>query len=216
MSLYQDKNRDYFSTARWDLLKHIPEGTDTVLEIGAGSGDSLIALKESGIAKHCFGIELFKLPNTQQNRSEIERFIIGNIETMNIDFPIDYFDVIILGDVLEHLIDPWIVVKKILPFLKKGGIIIASCPNARDITILGKILLTGRFKYELSGSLDRTHLRFFCKKDLVDMFSIDGLTVKNALPNYTLTPKRKLFSRFHFGLLDEIFSPQNIVIAQKV
>ncbi len=62
--------------------------------------------------------------DSQQENSEIDRLIIGNIENIELDLPNDYFDVIICGDVLEHLVDPWNTMAKLHKHLKQNGVII--------------------------------------------------------------------------------------------
>ncbi len=69
------------------------------------------------------------------------------------------FDYIILGDVLEHLIDPWKIVNELKQYLKKDGYLVSSIPNIMHVSVLRNLVL-GNFTYEDSGILDKTHLRF--------------------------------------------------------
>ena len=70
------------------------------------------------------------------------------------------FDVILFGDVLEHLTDPETVLARFVPYLEESGRVIVSLPNVAAWTVrLG--LLAGRFDYQPSGILDETHLKFF-------------------------------------------------------
>lgn len=69
------------------------------------------------------------------------------------------FDYIILGDVLEHLTDPWKIVNELKQYLKKDGCLISSIPNIMHVSVLRNLVL-GNFTYEDSGILDKTHLRF--------------------------------------------------------
>lgn len=186
-----------------------------VLEIGAGGCDTLVAIKERKLAKEVFGVELFAIEGSNQKNLLIDKLFIGNIEERLPDYPINYFDIILCGDVLEHLIDPWKTVREISRYLKKGGVIIVSCPNIREVTNLTRILITGRFQYKSSGIMDKTHLRFFGRKDLVDMLTTDELSVVRAIPNYFITPHRAQFRFVHLGLLDSFLAAQNIVVSQK-
>jgi hypothetical protein len=53
----------------------------------------------------------------------------------------------------------------------------ASIPNIREYKTVLKILLFGTFTYQDEGVMDRTHLRFFCKKDIISLMSADGLKI---------------------------------------
>ena len=106
--LYDDKSVDYFSYCRTDLLKLIPRNScNKVLEIGAGCGDTLLQAKESGLADYIVGVDLIQVDNSNQSHPGMDRFIVGNIESMKLDLEDSFFDVILCGDILEHLVDPW-------------------------------------------------------------------------------------------------------------
>lgn len=217
MQLYSNKKPIYFTQIREDLISQIPsKHSNRVLEIGAGGCDTLVALKERGIASEVYGVELFAIPDSNQQNALIDKLFVGDIEKQTPDYPTKYFDVILCGDVLEHLVDPWATVKKISKFLKKDGVIIVSCPNIREITNWSRILLNGSFQYETSGIMDKTHLRFFCKKDLVNLMTTEELKPIVVIGNYFIAPRRKQFSSFHFGLLDSFLAPQNIVVSRKI
>jgi SAM-dependent methyltransferase len=77
------------------------------------------------------------------------------------------FDTIIFADVLEHLAWPAGVLKKYADLLKPDGTVIVSLPNVGLWSVrLG--LLFGRFRYQDSGVLDRTHLRFFTRRSAIE------------------------------------------------
>jgi len=72
------------------------------------------------------------------------------------------FDVVIAGDVLEHLPCPEDLLSGLRPLLKPGGALLVSLPNVANVTVrLG--LLFGRFAYAPRGILDRTHVRFYTR-----------------------------------------------------
>ena len=72
------------------------------------------------------------------------------------------FDVIVAGDVLEHLPRPEDLLSALRPLLKTDGALLVSLPNVANVTVrIG--LLFGRFAYAPRGILDRTHVRFFTR-----------------------------------------------------
>src|SRR5215203_583761 len=172
MKFYEEKRKLYFTNPRMDLVKLIPHNSDNkILEIGAGGGDTLIEIKRQRLASEVVGVELMEMRNSNQNNPEIDRFIICDVEKANFDFSKSYFDVVLLGDVLEHLLDPWAFLENIAPYVKKGGLCIASIPNIRYYTAMFRIFFKGNFGYEEQGLFDRTHFRFFCKKNMKDLFT---------------------------------------------
>jgi len=183
--MYKEKENQYFSKIRKELLELIPikNRNGIMLEVGAGTGETLLYAKKNNYAKKIYGIELMEIPNSNQNSKEFESFTIGNIENITLNFKKNYFDVILFGDVLEHLVDPYRVLLDLKKYLKNDGVVIASIPNIRNWKVLKKIFLDGDFKYEESGILDKTHLRFFCKKNIIELFENNGYTIEHIQSN---------------------------------
>ncbi|MDF1548024.1 MAG: class I SAM-dependent methyltransferase, partial [Bacteroidales bacterium] len=118
--MYEDKDSKYFNNPRTDLIGLIPnKENNKILEIGSGGGDTLIEIKRLGLAKEVVGIDVTDLPNSNQNSAEIDKLLICDIEDVQLNFQENYFDVIICGDVLEHLIDPLSVLRKLHLYLKQ-------------------------------------------------------------------------------------------------
>jgi 2-polyprenyl-3-methyl-5-hydroxy-6-metoxy-1,4-benzoquinol methylase len=210
--IYEEKTLRYFAGVRYDIIKLVQCNNCNVLEIGCGEGNTLLELKRQGKAKFIVGVDIVDL-----NQSvKLDRFILANIETDSIDLSDNYFDIIICADVLEHLVNPWSVLEKIKKFLKPDGIIIASIPNIREFDTLRSIIIRGDFKYVESGVLDKTHLRFFCKKNIIELFERSGYKVEKITFNLPpLSFKRKLLLYFSFGLLKDFFVTQYLVVARK-
>ena len=120
---YTEKQITYFDRVRHDIIGLIPNKSgQEIMEVGAGACDTLVALKERGLAKTVTGVELFPFINSNQQNTLIDNLIIGDIEKSDVVLPKEHFDVIICGDVLEHLVDPWIVIEKLSVSLKEGGV----------------------------------------------------------------------------------------------
>lgn len=222
MNLYEQKRDAYFLNVRRDLVSFIPKNpANKILEVGAGGGDTLVYIKQTGLAAEVTGIELFEMPDTQQTNPSIDRFIVGNIETLPIDAPLNYFDVILCGDVLEHLINPWAVVDKLIPHLKVNGLLVVSIPNFREILNVYTIFFRADFRYESEGIRDKTHLRFFCRKNILQLVSRPNLKVVDHCPSFTKTVKgqwqykRKIINKLTLGVFKDLFAAQYLVVAQK-
>ena len=220
--MYDEKEKVYFHNIRKELLDLIPteKRHSHLLEIGAGEGNTLIYAKENGYADFIYGVELCKIDNSNQTNKLFSDFIIANIENIELPFEKSKFDVIICGDVLEHLIDPYEALKKLNRYLKNDGIIIASIPNIREWQTMKTIFFNGDFRYSNAGILDHTHLRFFTKKNIIELFENNEFTVKQIISSNKSSAlrylKRLRFIKFFLKLFFEEFTTsQYYIIASK-
>jgi 2-polyprenyl-3-methyl-5-hydroxy-6-metoxy-1,4-benzoquinol methylase len=112
--------------------------------------------------------------------------------------------------VLEHLHDPQSTILTLLPHLKQDGFIYISLPNIRYANALYKIVVKGSFEYEMNGIFDRTHLRFFCKKDMKELIeSIPELKINKIESSLKHNnSKRALLNKVTFGVFEEFLSLQ--------
>ncbi|MCX6060740.1 MAG: class I SAM-dependent methyltransferase [Campylobacterales bacterium] len=218
--MYENKDQSYyFLSVRDDLIRLIPQTFKecNVLEIGCGNGATLNKLKQLGIAKTTTGVELFSSKDNYY--STIDHFFLENIE--NILFSDDMqnsFDIIILGDVIEHLVDPWSTLQKIVQLLSPTGRLIASIPNIRYYTTLQSIVWKGDFHYEEAGILDQTHLRFFCKKNIIELFTSAGLNIESltsAFDQETIKSKKYWLNKITLGIFHDFFVYQYLIVTTK-
>ncbi|HLN86926.1 MAG TPA: class I SAM-dependent methyltransferase [Candidatus Limnocylindrales bacterium] len=136
-----------------------------VLEIGPGSGHLTEALAKRNCQVTCIEVDANL---TSIAHSFCERMIVGDVESLNPEeaFPGERFDVIILGDVLEHLKHPEMVLRKLKNYLQPAGYLVLSLPNVAHASVR-LALLNGDFNYSEEGIIDRTHLRFFTLATIV-------------------------------------------------
>ena len=87
------------------------------------------------------------------------------------------FDVIVFGDVLEHLRYPVRILDEARTLLRADGYVVASIPNIAHGAIR-LALLRGDFDYQEFGILDETHLRFFTLKTVEELFLEAGYEIK--------------------------------------
>ncbi|HEX2178850.1 MAG TPA: glycosyltransferase [Actinomycetota bacterium] len=146
-----------------------------VLEVGPAMGDMTRVLSERGC--RVTGLEIDPVA-ARIAEQFCERMIVGNIEQMDLDevFGEERFDVILFSDVLEHLVDPAAVLAKVRGLLAEGGTVCASIPNVAHGSVRLK-LLEGEFRYREKGLLDSTHLRFFDRAGVEEMFAAAGYAV---------------------------------------
>jgi len=90
------------------------------------------------------------------------------------------FDLVIMGDVLEHLVDPEQLVREAWRVLAPGGRAIASVPNYYSIIrrfrfLRGKSLVIN--SHEPYRSYNYFHLRFFTLQDFEELFERTGFRI---------------------------------------
>jgi 2-polyprenyl-3-methyl-5-hydroxy-6-metoxy-1,4-benzoquinol methylase len=146
-----------------------------VLDVGTSTGYLAEALVERGCRVTGIAID----PKAARQAEEhCERVIVGDVESLDLDEELDEgsFDVIIFGDVLEHLKDPLRTLRRCKAFLNPGGYVVASVPNIAHGSVR-LALMQGRFEYRSSGLLDNTHLRFFTRESVERLFDDAGFEV---------------------------------------
>lgn len=217
---YEEKGKDYYSNIRLELVSLIDSDTkgNKVLEVGAAYGETLFYLKQNGIAAEAVGVDLFEDKNNKKNYKQVDNFIFGNIEQIELSQYNNYFDLILLPDVLEHLIEPKPVLNKLKNYLKAEGKIIVSMPNIRHYSAVSKIFFKGDFRYEESGIFDYTHMRFYCRKNIKELLETSGYKVikqQSSIKSYKGKSFTKIINLITFGLLEEFFSYQYFFVIKK-
>lgn len=173
---YKDKQGTYFGGVRRDFLDLLPkDGSANVLEIGCGSGETGAAAIAAGLCRSYTGVELAPQAAALA-RTRLTEVLEGDVEKMQFPWPDGHFDAVLMSEVLEHLIDPWTVVKRVAAKLKPGAIVLASSPNVAQLAIL-KGIIADRWELTETGVMDRTHLRWFTQGSYRQMFEDAGIRI---------------------------------------
>lgn len=208
-----DKNA-YYTKRREDLIARVPDEARRILEVGCGTGETAGRIKElRGGHIEVAGIELDRDAG-EKAKAKLDRVIVGNAEAIELPFEKGYFDCIIYGDVLEHLVDPWGTLTKHCVFLKKGGRVIASIPNIAHYRIV-KMLRKKEWTYQDAGLLDRKHLRFFTRKSIREMCEGAGLEIMEMAPVIGASKAKRFLNTIFFNALIDDITEQYLVVARK-
>jgi 2-polyprenyl-3-methyl-5-hydroxy-6-metoxy-1,4-benzoquinol methylase len=178
-------------------------GTDKrVLELGSGPGSITRLLKEN----QCRVTALELDPKA----IEIVRPYCEKVHPCDLNDP-DWpakllgsgmYDVIVAGDVLEHLYDPWATLGKLQPLLSEDGYVVISLPHVGHSAVVA-CLLNEDFAYQPWGLLDKTHIRFFGIKNIQKLFNDSGLKIVEA--GYVIkTPEQTEFAQQWRKLSSEV------------
>lgn len=194
------REQNYFTEPRPEMIQFVPEDATTILDVGCGEGFFGYELRKR-ISAEIWGVELDGAA-AESARKRLDKVLIGDISTVIDRLPDNYFDCVIFNDILEHLVDPFTILVEIRKKLASAGLVVSSIPNVRYFDHVRRFLLKKEWRYEDSGILDQTHLRFFTKKSIVDMFQAAGYKMEKICG---INPtKSRNYRIFNFILLGSI------------
>lgn len=155
------------------ICEMVPVGA-RVLDVGCGTGSMSRLIRDCRQAT-IQGIE----PNPERARAAAERGIDVRVGLLDATTAAELgpFDVVLFGDVLEHVTDPAALLDVAKLALRPGGIVIASSPNVAHWTVRWN-LLRGRFDYQPLGIMDATHLRWFTQSTFRSLFAAAGFVIE--------------------------------------
>jgi 2-polyprenyl-3-methyl-5-hydroxy-6-metoxy-1,4-benzoquinol methylase len=174
---YNNKPDTYYTNVRQEMIDFMPKTAKTVLDVGCGEGAFASYIKNK-FEIEAWGIEMTPEPASVAE-TKLDNVLIGACEDKIAELPDGYFDVIYFNDILEHLVDPYAVLKSIKAKLSKNGVIISSIPNVRYFRVLKKLIVNKNWEYEKDGVLDKTHLRFFTTKSIQKMYNDLGYKIQS-------------------------------------
>ena len=190
----------YYQQQRRDMRGYLPENPRRVLEIGCGEGAFSASIAG---ATEKWGVE----PNTaaaQIAAGRLDHVLTGRFDTVSDQLPRQHFDLVVCNDVIEHMEDHDRFLQDIRAYIAEGGVLVGSVPNIRNYKILFDLLFLGDWRYQDSGIMDRTHLRFFTQSSLRRSLVQAGYRIEILRGmNGSLSPGRAKWAwpRFLFGCL---------------
>ncbi len=201
---------------RPDILQLIPSSVLKVLDVGCATGELGKSIKARSTV-HVTGIEM--APEMAEiARNQLDEVFVGDADQILTNGLLgnSRFDVIIFADVLEHVPDPWNVLTRAKDYLTHDGIVIASIPNVRHIDTIFNLVFKGYWPYRDRGIHDRTHLRFFTKKNIIELFDNAGMDISKIKVNYRIveapSDKNRFAHRFALPIIREFLAFQYIIV----
>lgn len=211
------KDTEYYKKVRSEMLVFIPESAKTILEIGCGSGNFSAQLVKEGV--ETWGVEPFE-ESAKEAKQKLTKVLFGTLDETLKDLPDNYFDVIVMNDVIEHLLEPWDDIVNLKAKLKKEGVLVTSIPNVRYFKNLFKMIFKRDWKYTDDLILDRTHYRFFTKRSIKRMYKDCGYNIQsiegiNTTKSFLYFPFAVLFNIVLLGSQLDMFFMQHATVAKK-
>lgn len=197
---------------RREFTSLIPESAAKVLDVGCAEGNLSAHLKQRGA--EVIGIEKDK-DSAAKATLRLSRVFAQDIEKFEPPYPKGYFECIIYGDILEHLIEPSLILERYRDYLCDGGYVIASVPNVRYYKIILRLLIAGTWDYSDGGILDRTHIRFFGLTNIRELFCRAGYEISEIRRNIVAARGFKFLNFLLFGRLKDFLTYQYYIKAKK-
>lgn len=207
---------------RYDLLKFISGENLEILDVGCATGINGKFLRDKKIASVVDGVEL-DIDMARIAQKYYRNVFVGDMNSTNflteLESQNNQYDVIICGDVLEHLVHSDSVVSILKDKLKSKGKMIVSLPNVAHWELLIQVYYKGTFPRNERGIFDKTHLSWYTKQDAIALFTRQNMEVFNYIPKYRYRDSSSKKSLIRFGLLKLFFKKlvtfQHILIVQK-
>lgn len=208
---YIFKKDDPFSSHNRIAKKIVVSGKKSLLDVGCNKGFIGKALTKRGWRGKISGLDKEVRFKNIVNKNSYYNFQLIDMEK-NLNKLKGRFDIIVLGDVLEHLVDPPLVLARLKQNLNNNGLVIMSLPNVANIYIRLSLLL-GKFEYSDRGILDKDHKRFYTKETATRMIVKSGLKIVECditpiplpLIHRAFSCRRSLFGFYYlFNLLTKI------------
>ncbi|MGE5452537.1 MAG: class I SAM-dependent methyltransferase [Acidobacteriota bacterium] len=212
----------YKNGARTEIIQRLnklPPGR--ILDIGCNSGQTLLALPIEWDLHSHVGIDIKSVPPSPKRNITLQKNNIFDITSAEIGT----FDYVLALDVIEHISNTSLFLKKCIELLPpRGGRLIISIPNIRFLPALFTILFKKDFPELDAGIFDRTHIRFFTRKKILRTLEEEGLEVLgcegiNNLCDVQPTMARSLLMKFMstpIRLIDsELYFQQYYLICSK-
>lgn len=209
---FLQKDSHYYVRLKAWMLPLIQDGPNSIMDMGCASGRMGEKLLDVGKAKEVFGVEIFESAAEEASRI-YQKVFVGDIEAMDLDFK-EAFDYVICGDILEHLKDPYQVVRRIYRWLKPGGCLLVCVPNVRSHRVVRDLVFKGKWEYVDAGIMDKTHMRFFTRSSCRAMIAEAGFKVYHEQMIIS-GPKKNGFDRMTFRLFEEFLADQLFCCGRK-
>ncbi|CAN5206280.1 hypothetical protein BH09ACT1_BH09ACT1_02230 [soil metagenome] len=174
-----------------NMYRFIPDGT-RVLDVGCSTGNFGQALEEF---KQCtvVGVDLNEA-DIEEAKTKLSAAFVLDILDSEARKSLGVFDVVVFGDVIEHLPDPRAVLRAVHELLAEGGSIVYSIPHMGHASVRMD-LMDGRFPYTEIGLLDKTHLHFYDRTEVRSVFADSGYEIADELPTVSSYPEQWIATR---------------------
>lgn len=170
----------YSEEPRDEVARFVPTTARSALEVGCGRGGFGLTLRRIlGPDARIVGVEAVEVQAATARLDHGFDAVIDGYFPEALARRAEKYDLVVFNDVLEHVLDPWTMLKDVHEHLNPGGKVVATVPSIQYGPVLVR-LLKGRWDYTDMGTLDRTHVRFFTRATMVEMFKQAGYLIEQC------------------------------------
>jgi len=150
-----------------DITFYTPQGSGRLLDIGCNEGRGLRFFRLNG-----FEAEGWEINEVAAKIAQEQNFVV-HMEPLEQFHPSEPYDVVVLTNVLEHVLDPQSVLSHVYHFLKPGGTVWISCPNNRSWlrSVFGKFWINWHVPF---------HIVHFSSSTLQHLLEEAGFTITES------------------------------------
>ena len=187
-----------FLHRRNTILSFIPnENRLSILDVGCGDGIVLAPIAN----RH----DIFGLDISEDALKEARLRGYSSVKQCNIEEPPwpvlnEKYDIIVVTEVIEHIVDTGLFCSEIRKYLKPGGTLIITTPNGASLGARLRLLRGLPIPY-FDPSLEdgNAHLRIFTRLDLEKIFRRYNFSLITLITTPFLLPK--LWRKFSWAIL---------------
>ncbi|CAN5231920.1 hypothetical protein BH09PSE6_BH09PSE6_24530 [soil metagenome] len=162
---------NYYDGLNLKLLDAIPRDSMRVLELGCANGRLGRRFKELSPLTEWWGVDINEAACTAAS-AVLDRAFLLDIDRDGLAAVGRGFDVIVIGDLLEHLRDPQRLLESLYDLATPDARIVCCLPNMTHLSVIER-MVAGDISYDAAGLLDATHTRFFSPSSAFKTF-LDG------------------------------------------
>ncbi|MEA2112504.1 MAG: class I SAM-dependent methyltransferase [Patescibacteria group bacterium] len=213
MNIYKDHyNKDIGYEVSFSRERRVLElcgdvKSKRILDIGCADGYLGSKFKEKE-ANKVVGIDISE-NQIKEARKKLDEAISLDVQEEKIPFDDNYFDIVLITEVIEHLFNPKKVIKKIKRVLNDDGFAVITTPNFLVFSNRFKMFF-GKFDYTETGVFDKGHVHFFSHSSLLNFVRENGFKVTEQ--NNLMHPK---IPQFLSKIFPKVFVFQSIIKIRK-
>jgi 2-polyprenyl-3-methyl-5-hydroxy-6-metoxy-1,4-benzoquinol methylase len=199
----------------------VPANALRVLDVGCATGELGAALKARTPGVEVSGIEV-DAAMAKVAGGRLDAVVVASAEdldSLDRELGAARFDCIICADVLEHLVDPWSFLRWAGRMTAASGVIVASLPNVGHLDTLTSVFVRKTWPMRGRGIHDRTHMRFFARRDLEGLLAAGSFDVRSLRRTYRVLerPHRINLAAKYLAVpgLRDLLTYQFLILAQK-
>lgn len=192
---YSEAEKQYINN-KLEIKNHILDGllpktkSKYLLDVGAGEGWGLAYFNSHGW--HATGIDMSDFGCKSKNPSQLNNLFVGDIYH-KLDELIEEkkkYHALIVDNLLEHVLDPIQLLKKLKHIINKEGFIIVTVPN--DFSVLQRYLKHQKLIKNDYWICSPDHISYFNRESLHNLFNHHDLHVVEEYGDFPI--ELQLFS----------------------